>query len=180
MEAPKIQSTGTTNPKKNIPAGSGRERHPAEPSQKGDLTAEQATATPIRDMLARMTADSIEAISLDPETLMLVRVPALVAPRAGPLEDPGSTERGDRETAGGAGERRPDRVTWCLRMSVKLGAAVDPRRISGGKHVVGKWRRRNLVRVHGADGAGHLGLSFAASGHKWNHCDGGRRPRAGS
>ena len=35
--------------------------------------------TPVLDLLASMTADSIEASSLDPDTLMLVRIAALVA-----------------------------------------------------------------------------------------------------
>ena len=35
--------------------------------------------TPVLDLLASMTADSIEASSLDPETLMLVRIAALAA-----------------------------------------------------------------------------------------------------
>ena len=35
--------------------------------------------TPVLDLLARMTADSLDASSLDEETLMLVRVAALVA-----------------------------------------------------------------------------------------------------
>jgi 4-carboxymuconolactone decarboxylase len=41
--------------------------------------AEQTTDTPVLDLLAEMTADSIEASSLDSETLMLVRIAALVA-----------------------------------------------------------------------------------------------------
>ena len=41
--------------------------------------AESASETPVLDLLASMTADSIEASSLDPETLMLVRIAALVA-----------------------------------------------------------------------------------------------------
>ncbi len=40
--------------------------------------------TPVLDLLASMTADSIEASSLDPETLMLVRIAALVAVDAAP------------------------------------------------------------------------------------------------
>ena len=40
--------------------------------------------TPVLDLLADMTADSIEASSLDPETLMLVRIAALVAVDAAP------------------------------------------------------------------------------------------------
>ena len=41
--------------------------------------AESSSETPVLDLLASMTADSIEASSLDPETLMLVRIAALVA-----------------------------------------------------------------------------------------------------
>ena len=53
--------------------------------------AEQAGETPVLDLLAGMTADSIEASDLDPETLMLVRIAALVAvdaPHAGRDEKP--------------------------------------------------------------------------------------------
>lgn len=46
---------------------------------------EQTTETPVLDLLASMTADSIEASSLDPETLMLVRIAALVAVDAPPV-----------------------------------------------------------------------------------------------
>ena len=46
--------------------------------------AEQATETPVLDLLAKMTADSLEVSSLDPETLMLVRIAALVAIDAPP------------------------------------------------------------------------------------------------
>ncbi len=41
--------------------------------------------TPVLDLLASMTADSIEASSLDPDTLMLVRIAALVAVDAAPM-----------------------------------------------------------------------------------------------
>jgi hypothetical protein len=43
------------------------------------------TDTPVLDLLASMTADSLEASSLDPETLMLVRIAALVAVDAAPM-----------------------------------------------------------------------------------------------
>ena len=46
--------------------------------------AEQTSQTPVLDLLAKMTADSIEATSLDAETLMLVRIAALVAVDAPP------------------------------------------------------------------------------------------------
>ena len=47
--------------------------------------AEQPSETPVLDLLASMTADSIEASNLDPETLMLVRLAALVAVDAPPV-----------------------------------------------------------------------------------------------
>ena len=46
--------------------------------------ADPTTDTPVLDLLASMTADSIEASSLDPETLMLVRIAALAAVDAPP------------------------------------------------------------------------------------------------
>jgi hypothetical protein len=41
--------------------------------------------TPVLDLLARMTAESVAASTLDAETLMLVRVAALVAVGAPPV-----------------------------------------------------------------------------------------------
>src|SRR5262245_65951877 len=51
---------------------------------KGDHMADQSTETPVLDLLSAMTADSFEASSLDAETLMLVRIAALVAVDAPP------------------------------------------------------------------------------------------------
>jgi hypothetical protein len=45
----------------------------------------ELTQTPVLDLLASMTADSIEASSLDAETLMLVRIAALAAVDAPPI-----------------------------------------------------------------------------------------------
>jgi 4-carboxymuconolactone decarboxylase len=47
--------------------------------------AESTGGTPVLDLLASMTADSVEASSLDPETLMLVRIAALAAVDAPPV-----------------------------------------------------------------------------------------------
>jgi hypothetical protein len=47
--------------------------------------ADQATEQPVLDLLGEMTAASLERSSLDPQTLMLVRVAALVAVDAPPL-----------------------------------------------------------------------------------------------
>jgi 4-carboxymuconolactone decarboxylase len=41
--------------------------------------------TPVLDLLKEMTADSLDATSLDPQTLMLVRIAALVAVDAPPI-----------------------------------------------------------------------------------------------
>jgi 4-carboxymuconolactone decarboxylase len=41
--------------------------------------AESTRETPVLDLLASMTADSLQASSLDPETLMLARIAALAA-----------------------------------------------------------------------------------------------------
>ncbi len=46
--------------------------------------AGSTTETPVYDLLAKMTADSIAASDLDAETLMLVRIAALVAVDAPP------------------------------------------------------------------------------------------------
>jgi alkylhydroperoxidase/carboxymuconolactone decarboxylase family protein YurZ len=43
------------------------------------------TDTPVLDLIAKMTEDSIEASSLDPQTLMLARIAALVAVDAPPV-----------------------------------------------------------------------------------------------
>ena len=45
----------------------------------------ETTETPVLDLLAGMTAASIEASSLDAQTLMLVRIAALVAVDAPPV-----------------------------------------------------------------------------------------------
>jgi hypothetical protein len=46
--------------------------------------AGETTETPVLDLIAKMTAESMEASSLDAESLMLVRIAALVAVDAPP------------------------------------------------------------------------------------------------
>jgi alkylhydroperoxidase/carboxymuconolactone decarboxylase family protein YurZ len=46
--------------------------------------SQQQTETPVLDLLSRMTVDSITVSGLDAETLMLVRIAALVAVDASP------------------------------------------------------------------------------------------------
>ena len=59
---------------------------------------EQANETPIFDLLATMTAASIEVSDLDPETLMLVRIAALIA-----VDAPPASYLMNLEVAGDAG-----------------------------------------------------------------------------
>ena len=47
--------------------------------------AGSTSETPVLDLLANMTADSIAASTLDPQTLMLVRIAALAAVDAPPF-----------------------------------------------------------------------------------------------
>lgn len=47
--------------------------------------AHQLSETPVLDLIKTMTAESIEATTLDPETLMLTRLAALVAVDAPPV-----------------------------------------------------------------------------------------------
>ena len=47
--------------------------------------AESTSETPVLDLLASMTADSVEASGLDPESLILVRIAALAAVDAPPI-----------------------------------------------------------------------------------------------
>jgi 4-carboxymuconolactone decarboxylase len=51
---------------------------PNDPSERRTM-AGSTSETPVLDLLASMTADSLEASSLDSETLMLVRIAALAA-----------------------------------------------------------------------------------------------------
>ena len=48
------------------------------------MSDQESSDTPVFDLLARMTADSLEVSSLDPQTLALVRLAALVAVGAPP------------------------------------------------------------------------------------------------
>jgi alkylhydroperoxidase/carboxymuconolactone decarboxylase family protein YurZ len=50
-----------------------------------ELPSESGTETPVMDVLVAMTAASLERTSLDPQTLMLVRLAALVGVDAPPL-----------------------------------------------------------------------------------------------
>ena len=68
--------------------------------------AESTTDTPVLDLLAGMTADSVAASSLDPETLMLVRIAALAAVDAPP-------------------------VSYALNLEAAGAAGVDPEQVRG-------------------------------------------------
>jgi alkylhydroperoxidase/carboxymuconolactone decarboxylase family protein YurZ len=51
----------------------------------GGATMAEASDTPVLDLIGKMTANSIEASSLDDDKLMLVRIAALVAVDAPPV-----------------------------------------------------------------------------------------------
>jgi len=51
---------------------------------KGTLMTESTSDTPVLDLLAAMTADSLEASTLEPRDLMIARIAALVAVDAPP------------------------------------------------------------------------------------------------
>src|SRR5688572_23640246 len=54
-------------------------------NERGGSMAGSTSETPVLDLLASMTADSVEASDLDAETLMLVRIAALAAVDAPPV-----------------------------------------------------------------------------------------------
>ena len=59
--------------------------HRSTSRSKGRNMTESNTETPVLDLLARMTADSLDTSSLDAQTVMLVRIAALVALDAAPV-----------------------------------------------------------------------------------------------
>ncbi len=54
-------------------------------ADEGRLITDQSTETQVLDVLMKMTAESLEASSLDEQTVMLVRLAALVAVDAPPV-----------------------------------------------------------------------------------------------
>ena len=58
--------------------------------------AAPADSTPVLDLLASMTADSVVASSLDPNALMVARIAALVATDAPPVSYALNLEDGGR------------------------------------------------------------------------------------
>ena len=96
--------------------------------------------TPVLDLLATMTAASVEASGLDPQTLMLVRIAALVAVDAPPssyLLNLGAAGRNRGRWR--AGPRRPgSRRTDC---------GNGPRRLRGRQCRSRAWPRRTRSRA---------------------------------
>jgi 4-carboxymuconolactone decarboxylase len=77
-----VHAIGMTSPAAPTPILDG-ELETAE--EERSTMAGSTSETPVLDLLATMTAESIEASSLDPETLALVRIAALVAVDAAPI-----------------------------------------------------------------------------------------------
>jgi alkylhydroperoxidase/carboxymuconolactone decarboxylase family protein YurZ len=62
-----------------FPESNQTEMGPDSTERKGSTMTETTSETPVLDLLASMTADSMAASTLDAETFMLVRIAALVA-----------------------------------------------------------------------------------------------------
>jgi len=102
------------------------------------MTQEQATATPVLDLVTKMTADSIEASTLDPATLMLVRLAALVSVDAPPVSylvnigAAGDLGFGEEEVRG---------------VLSAIAPIVGTARVRGEQHRGGAWARRRGHRT---------------------------------
>ena len=85
--------------------------------------AEQTVETPVLDLLAGMTAESVEATNLDPERLMLVRIAALVA-----VDAPPASYLMNLEAAGeiGIGEEEVRRLPTAVAPIVGTRASSQP------------------------------------------------------
>ena len=81
--------------------------------------SESATETPVLDLLSSMTAASLEASSLDAETLMLVRIAALAAVDAPPCLVSAEPRRGRR----GRRRRRAGPAVRCAAIASIIGTA---------------------------------------------------------
>ena len=68
--------------------------------------ADPTSETPVLDLLASMTAESLSASSLDPQSLMLVRLAALAAVDAPP-------------------------ISYALNLEAAAAAGIDPERVRG-------------------------------------------------
>ena len=86
--------------------------------------ASEASDTPVLDLIANMTASSIEASSLDADKLMLVRIAALVAVDAPPVSY--ALNLGAAADLAGRGPRRPSAgaVGMTGRLRALLGLAA--------------------------------------------------------
>jgi alkylhydroperoxidase/carboxymuconolactone decarboxylase family protein YurZ len=74
-----------------VRAGGRRASHTHDAGKEREMS-EQANEQPVLDLLAEMTAASLERSTLDPQTLLLVRIAALVAVDAPPLSYLGNLE----------------------------------------------------------------------------------------
>ena len=101
--------------------------------------AESTTETPVLDLLARMTADSISVSNLDAETLVLVRIAALAAVDAPPV-----SYLLNLEAAGEVGID-PERSAECLPQSHRSSARREsrPRRATSSARSTSRSRSRS-------------------------------------
>ncbi len=115
--------------------------------QSPTTTGGSADETPVMDVLVAMTAASLERTTLDPQTLMLVRLAALVALDAPPLSYLLNLQvgrRGGGHRRAGAGRPGGDRP----------GGGRAPRRRGGGQHRPGAGIRHRRGRRGAGRGGG--------------------------
>jgi hypothetical protein len=75
-----IEASGPLGGMRSGHGGASVSRSSSRATEREDVMADK----PVLDLLARMTADSLEVSSLDPESIMLVRIAALISVDAPP------------------------------------------------------------------------------------------------
>jgi 4-carboxymuconolactone decarboxylase len=80
MNSPRRRTVGPFRVMRSAKGGARLTRTESSHPRKEEVMADR----PVLDLLARMTADSLEVSSLDPQSLMLVRIAALISMDARP------------------------------------------------------------------------------------------------
>ena len=131
--------------------------------------SESTSETPVLDLLASMTADSLEASSLDPETLVLVRIAALVAVDAPAALVPAEPRSGEARSVS-----TPSRSEVCSPRSHRSSA----RRESRPRRARSSTRSRSRSRSQSSKSrAGRAGRAVDRAGREPPPLTEGRFPR---
>ena len=125
------------------------------------------TDTPVLDLLASMTADSIEASSLDPETLVLVRIAALAA-----VDAPAVSYLLNLGAASDIGVE-PDQIRGVLAAVAPIVGTARIASATGRSGRPSTWpsrspssrRRKRRTKKTGRGTTGHRHVAFEAASH---------------